>query len=156
MMCDDISKDYRRAEEGAIDKLNSEATEIANSLGIGDRMQKFNQNQAFCSIKDHKAEFDVTNPNSVKRRLINPAKSDIGVVSKVILQKIIDKVKTETKLASWQSTQETLDWFLELPRGQNLSFLSYDIENFYPSITPEVLKNHMILPNNTLKSQKTK
>ena len=65
------------------------------------------------------------------------------MVSKVILQKIIDKVKTETKLQSWQSTQETLDWFLELPRGKNLSFLSYDIENFYPSITPEVLKKSL-------------
>ena len=57
MMYDDISKDYRRAEEGAIDKLNSEATEIANSLGIGDRMQKFHQNQAFCSITDHKTGY---------------------------------------------------------------------------------------------------
>ena len=72
---------HRHLKYRAIDKLNSEATEIANSLGIGDRMQKFHQNQAFCSIKDHKTEFDVTNPNSVKRRLINPAKSDIGVVS---------------------------------------------------------------------------
>ena len=72
--------------------------------------------------------------------MINPAKSDIGVISKKILQEKIEKVLQATGLNSWQSTQAVLDWYKQLPQDKNLSFLAFDIENYYPSINLEVLK----------------
>ena len=38
-----------------------------------------------------------------------------------------------------RSTRETLDWFNMLPNKKNRSFLQFDIEAFYPSISKKLL-----------------
>jgi hypothetical protein len=45
---------------------------------------------AFVTLKDHKENFD-TNP---KCRLLNPSKSELGKVSKVVLDRINDGYRT--------------------------------------------------------------
>ena len=46
--------------------------------------------KAFISLKDHKPDFE----NHPKCRLINPAKSQLGKVSKAILDKINNIIRT--------------------------------------------------------------
>ena len=46
--------------------------------------------KAFISLKDHKENFE----NNSKCRLINPAKSDSGKISKLILDKVNTHLKT--------------------------------------------------------------
>ena len=55
--------------------------EIATKLNIDHKINSIAKQPAFITIKDHKANFK-TNPSY---RLINPAKSDIGKISKRIL-----------------------------------------------------------------------
>ena len=57
-------------------------------------MNTLAEQQCFITIKDHKENFR-TNP---KYRLINPTKSEIGKVSKIILENINNKVRKTTKL----------------------------------------------------------
>ena len=52
--------------------------------GLETRVEVFNQNEAFGSIKDHKNKF----PGVVEIRLINPAKPQIGKITGEKLQKI--------------------------------------------------------------------
>ena len=87
------------------------------------------------SLKDHKENF-LSDPKS---RLINPAKSNLGRVSKKILEGLTEKIKTKTGDNLWKSTQEVLSWFKSLENLKNARFLKFDIQEFYPSITEDLL-----------------
>ena len=65
-------------------KLNKSAKKIAKKLEIDDRVEKMQETEAFITIKDHKEGF----PHSLSCRLINPSKTDIGKISKCILDSI--------------------------------------------------------------------
>ena len=58
-------------------KVNNEAN-IAANLNIDDRTECMAKRQAFITLKDHKDNFQ----NKPTCRLINPAKSEIGRISK--------------------------------------------------------------------------
>jgi hypothetical protein len=75
-----ITKTYKHGSEDFIDEIDSELKEISSRLGIGDRIERMKKREAFISLKDHKENFE-NNPNC---RLINPAKSESGKLSKVI------------------------------------------------------------------------
>ena len=82
MMFKEVVKHYRKAPPDLEKELNSEAKMLAHKLGIVDRVEKYNTKNCFITIKDHKSDFK-TNPEC---RLINPAKTQIGRVSKIIVQ----------------------------------------------------------------------
>ena len=75
--------------------------------------------------------------------MINPAKSDLGRVAKCLLENINSQVQAKTGALQWRSTGETLKWFRDLPRDEDLTFLKFDIEAFYPSITRTLLDKAM-------------
>ena len=84
MMFKEVVEYYRKAPPDLERELNSEAKVLAHRLGIVDRVEKYNTKNCFITIKDHKSDFK-TNPEC---RLINPAKTQIGRVSKIIVQDI--------------------------------------------------------------------
>ena len=58
-------------------------------------------------MKDHKEDFH-TNPTC---RLINPAKSELGKISKNILEEINTKLRSTSGLNQWKSTKSVIEWF---------------------------------------------
>ena len=60
-----------------------EAKHISKKLDLDNRIEFLAKNPAFISLKNHKPNFQSTSPC----RLINPSKSDIGKVSKPILDR---------------------------------------------------------------------
>ena len=86
--------------------------------------------------KDHKKNFR----NNPKCRLINPTKSEIGLVSKKILREKITKIKELSKLNQWIDSRCVRRWFENLPQKNAHTFIQWDYVNFYPSITEELLK----------------
>ena len=63
--------------------------------------------EAFISLKDHKEKFE----NNPKCRLINPAKSDSGKISKLILDKVNTHLRTILNVNQWKNTQNVIEWF---------------------------------------------
>ena len=61
---------------------NFKAKQIASKLKIDDHVQKLDENKAYVIIKDHNEGF----PDKISCRLINPSKTDIGKISKQILE----------------------------------------------------------------------
>ena len=53
-------------------------------LHLDDRVEQFNQGEAFVILKDHKENFQI----NTECRLPNPAKSEIGIISKHYIDKI--------------------------------------------------------------------
>ena len=93
------------------------------------------ETEAFISVKDHKEGF----PNSPSFRLINPSKSEIGKISKHILDKINKSLLSNTKVNQWKNTSDAISWFKNINNKKQSSFVNFDVENFYPSISEKLL-----------------
>ena len=90
---------------------------------------------AFIALKDHKPDF-VKNPTF---RLINPAKSEIGIISKHILDNINKEIMKVTKANLWRNTANVIEWFQAISNKHQQAFITFDVCDFYPSISEELL-----------------
>ena len=131
-----ITNGYKRCSDNVINNINKEDKKVAESLEIDDRVYAFCKRDAFVNIKDHKPNY----MNNTKCRLINPAKSDVGKVSKTIISRIVKSIRSMKKFNQWQNSFSVIDWFNNLKDKQRLSFIEFDIIDFYPSITENILK----------------
>ena len=136
LMADTISKDYKKANYNVVDIIDREASKIATKLDLENRIDKFRLQEPFITIKDHKESF----PGRVETRLINPGKSNIGVISKKLLDKINITIRESIEINQWRSTQNVLEWFDKIPNKRNKKFFQFDIVSFYPSINEELFK----------------
>ena len=92
LMRGNVTKMYRPAPDTTYAEINSEAKQIAKELKIGNRIDIMPKAEAFITLKDHNERF----PSNLPCRLINPAKSELGMVSRIILEKITKAVCTAT------------------------------------------------------------
>ena len=106
-----------------------------NFLKIDDRVQQFHEAEAFITVKDHKDTFT----NFLTFRLINPSKSEIGKISKSILDKINNAFVEKTKVNQWKNSANTIKWFKSIPNKKASPFVNFDEEKFYPSISEKLL-----------------
>ena len=130
-----VTKTYRKAAANTKNEIDLEGSEIAERLELADHMEVFAEKEPFITLKDHKANFD-TKPTC---RLINPAKSEMGVISKNVLDKINNQIRRDTGYNQWKNTAEVIEWFKRLPDKRKRTFIQFDIESFYPSIKLETL-----------------
>ena len=75
-----ITKTYKKAPTKATSRIVSDEKKIAKSLGIDNRVDSLAAKDSFITLKDHKPNF----PNNPTCRLINPSKSEIGIISSVL------------------------------------------------------------------------
>ena len=136
LLLENITKTYKKPTQDLYSTINNDAKAIASNLNISDRTECMAKSDAFITIKDHKEDFNI-NP---KCRLINPAKSELGKVSKVIIERINAKVKESTALNQWKNTSDVIRWFECIPDKTNSIFVQFDISEFYPSITKCLLQ----------------
>ena len=132
----DLNKDYIKAGKVVLNKLNKEAKQVTTKLGLQDRVFTTAKQEAFNTLKDHKPNFS----NKPTTRLINPTKPQLGRVSKQLLSKIIEIVREKSGLNQWKNTYDFLNFFNNLQDKGSKSFIKFDICNFYPSITEELLR----------------
>ena len=92
--------------------------------------------EAFTMLKDHKDNF----ANRPICRLINPSKTEVGQLSKQILEEINRELVNATKVNQWKNTSSVLQWFHQLPNKWNSTFVSFDVVKFYPSISETLLR----------------
>ncbi len=88
------TKSYSKSDKSTTASIMNMEKKIATNLDLADRIDCIAQKDSFLTLKDHKPNFK----NNPKCRLINPSKSDIGVVRKQILERINKKVVTATKV----------------------------------------------------------
>jgi hypothetical protein len=133
---ENITKVYKKSDPKTINDINTISKNATDKLGLSDRMFILAEKEAFITMKDHKENFQ----NNPKCRLINPAKPEIGKISKAILEKLNKALTAQHSLNQWRSTKDVLRWFNNLADKQSLSFICFDIVDFYPSIKPELLE----------------
>ena len=89
---DNVTKTYKLTDNDVIEEINFELSQITDNLSVSDRIETLASKEAFVTLKDHKENFE-TNP---KYRLINPAKSELGKISKIILDDINTQIRNAT------------------------------------------------------------
>ena len=82
------------------DDINEELRNISSNLYIGNRLHVMAETEAFISLKDHKDNFE-SNP---KYRLINPAKTELGKESKIIL--VVGSINQEIRSTTNASVEK--------------------------------------------------
>ena len=131
-----ISKAYKKSYSTIFNTINREAKNIAERCDIAERVDCFAKSNTFVTLKDHKENFQ-SNP---KYRLINSAKSEIGKVSKFFTENINTKVRKMSFVNQWRDTDSVITWFENIKSKNKCVFMQYDIEEFYPSISADLLK----------------
>ena len=134
-----ITTDYKKCPENQVTQTNREALSIAENLELQDRIEVFSKSEAHILVKDHKDQF----PHKIQYRLINPAKSKLGIISKQILAEIVSNLSTNTGLNLWRNSKSVINWFSQLQNKLELTFFKFDVCNFYPSITQDLFAKAM-------------
>ena len=132
-----ISSEYKKASKTQEQNAFKSDKKIAKDLGISDRVEVMSKSESYMTAKDHKPDF-LNNP---KFRLLNSNKGNLGKVSKEILQNINDQIRRITKSSPWKNSKGVIDWFNKIDSKDRTSFIQFDIYNFYPSITEDLLSN---------------
>ena len=105
-------------------------------LPISDRIDKMLETEAYVTIRDRKEDF----PNKISCCLINPSISSIGKISKVILDKINNIVQSKT-VNQWNDISSVIELYISVKIKESSSFIVFDIESFYPSISEDLFKS---------------
>ena len=103
-------------------------------------MECFTNQAAYITLKDHKDNFHDKLPFC----LVKPAKSEIGIVTKMYLERINDKVLKSTGVSQWRNSHTANDWFKSIPDKSKAKFIKFHITKFYPSINEFLLKSALI------------
>ena len=132
---ENVTKTYKKSINKLVGEVDAKSARIAERLKLDDRIKKLPTDEAFVTLKDHKPNF-YDHPTC---RLRNPSKSEIGVISKRILDVINASIISSTKINQWKNTASVMKWFNSLKNKSSLSFICFDVCEFYPSITEKLL-----------------
>jgi hypothetical protein len=135
LLHENVTKDYKKAPPNLEKDINIEDKRIAAALELDDRINCIAKNETFITLKDHKPSFN----NKPTCRLINPTKSEIGKISKSILERINSATRAATQVNQWKNTSEVINWYNQIANKGQYSFICFDICEFYPSISKELL-----------------
>ena len=117
-----------------------EGNEIAARAKLDDRIEYMARASANITLKDHKDNFRSAHPC----RLINPCKSEIGKISKSILENINRNLLKLLQVNQWRNSESVIKWFYSIENKSQCKFIQLDIAEFYPSISEEILDNAIL------------
>lgn len=137
LLHDNITKSYQKTNPSTVNEIDIETKTFAKKLELDKKMERFANRQAFITLKDHKDNFKT----KLQCRLINPAKSEIGIVAKHYLEIINSQVINESHVNQWRNTATVIDWFKNINKSIESRFIKFDIVDFYPSISETLLNS---------------
>ena len=76
--------------------------------------------------------------------MLNPTKSELGKISKDILQQIRINIRTALNVNQWQNTSEVIKLFQNMKNKKLHRFTVFDIQEFYPYIGEKLLKDAVL------------
>ena len=121
-----VTSTYKKVPDKINEKINTEGKRITENKTALNRIFINGKNNCFITLKDHKEHF-LNNP---KTRLPNPAKNEIGRMSKAVLDKINLNHPNTTKANQSKNTNNVISWFKSIKNKQYSKFLSFDIKDY--------------------------
>ena len=140
LLHENITKSYKKSPTRLEKFINLEAKEIAAGVKLDDRIEYMAKAPVYITLKDHKDNFRSAHPC----RLINPCKSEIGKISKSILENINRNQLKLLPVNQWRNSGSVIKWFDSIENKSQCKFVQLDITEFYPSISEEILDNAIL------------
>ena len=84
LLLENVTKTYQKAPTLLETGINHEVKQIVSSYSVDNCAESLARSPAFVTLKDHKDNFNQKHPC----RLINPCKSELGAISKSILDRV--------------------------------------------------------------------
>ena len=78
--------------------------------------------------------------NKKQARSINPTKTELGLVAKNEIKKIITKILSNSKYNLWKNSLDTINWLKNIKNKNSNTFIQFDVIDFYPSILKKINK----------------
>ena len=119
MLNDSITTTYKKASDNIHNKINTDGKKLMKDKDILNRMLTNGKNEYVVTSTYHKPNFK-SNP---KLRLINPAKNEIGRISKSILDKVNHQLRDSLRTNEWKGTSGVIEWLLKIPGKIDISSL---------------------------------
>ncbi len=136
LLLNNINGEYKKASLEMVDGINEEAQKLATDLELQDRINILAEKDAYITLKDHKENFR----SRPRCRLLNLTKSEIGKISKIILENLNVQCRRKTRSNQWTDTEGVIEWFNKINNKSELHFIKFDVVSFYPSITEALLR----------------
>ena len=102
---ENITKTYQKAPKKLEKSINLEPKSITKSLKLADRIDHLAKTEAFITLKDHKENF-VNKPTC---QLINSTKTELGKISKKMIEDINKQLIEKLEVNLWKSTKNVTD-----------------------------------------------
>ena len=100
-----ITTAYKKSNKEIESRINCEGIKYAKEANILDKSVVNGTANCFITLKDHKANF-LNHPTT---RLMNPAKNEIGRISKQILDQMRSKLCEILKANEWKNTVSVIN-----------------------------------------------
>ena len=130
-----VTSTYKKSNKNVALQVNEQGKKYAKDKGILNKMEVNGTSECFITLKDHKEIF-VNNP---KTRLLNPAKNEMGRISKDILDSINNELRNILQINQWHNTTDVINWFKNIENKSQYKFVVFDVKEFYPSIKQTLL-----------------
>ena len=134
-MKDNVTKSFKKLAHRLVKAINIEAKNIAKKIQLSDRIECLAKTPAFITLKDNEDDFQ----SSLPYRLINPSKSELGKISKSILENINHHLIKLLCVKQWKNSASVIEWFKNIKEKNNCTFIKFDIREFYLYITEVIL-----------------
>ena len=134
-----ITSIYKKSNNNIKKKINISGRNILKDKEVLQRMDINGESNCFITLKDHKENFQ----NNPSVRLVNPAKNELGRLSKFVIQAMNKELRYKFNLNQWKNTEDVIDWFKRINEKQLCKFVIFDIKDFYPSIKESLLKQSL-------------
>ena len=89
LVSDAVTTTYKKANRNIKEEIEKEGVQFAKKVKVLDKMEVNGEGNCFITLKDHKENFE----NRPTVRLINPAKNEIGRISKKMLDGINSRLR---------------------------------------------------------------
>ena len=89
-----IQKEYYKVTEEQVERINEEAVKISGEFKMDDRIEASALKSSYITLKDHKEDW----PSRLHCRLTNHTKTNLGHISKSILDRLNGEVRKATAL----------------------------------------------------------
>ena len=130
-----VTTAYKKSNKKTERRISCEGIKYAKEANILDKVEVNGTANCFITLKDHKANF-LNHPTTW---LINPAKNEIGRISKQILDQTNSKLYEILKVNEWKNTAGVINWFKKIESKSSHKFIMFDIKDFYLSIKEGLL-----------------
>ena len=134
---ENITKTFKKSTKRLENAIDMGAKHIAENSKLDDRIESLAHTPALRTLKDHKENFKINHPCC----LINPSKSELGKVSKVILENVNKNLVNFLKVNQWRNADSVIDLLKAIENKPQCLFIQLDIVEFYPSISGNILDN---------------